>query len=171
MHVVSEFKDDYFFLSNFYEAPTVFRTPILAPSEDGLTFSTGEHAFQAAKVHAMDPLDKQGRMNYVVGVANAPTPSKAKYLGRSVKIDTQKWDDIKVECMREVVFQKFLQHPDLRVSLLNTYDAMLVEGNDWNDKFWGRVDGKGYNKLGVILMEVRGYWLWQTRRNRMEMGS
>lgn len=38
-------------------------------------------------------------------------------------------------------------------------------------KFWGRVDGKGYNKLGVILMEVRGYWLWQGKRNRPEMGS
>ncbi|QZE11536.1 hypothetical protein SEA_JADA_203 [Streptomyces phage Jada] len=26
-------------------------------------------------------------------------------------------------------------------------------------------------KLGVILMEVRGYWLWQSRRNTPEMGS
>lgn len=171
MHVVPRFEGDHFFLSNFYEAPTVFRSPLLAPGEDGLTFRTGEAAFQAAKFHAMDPLDNAARMNYVVSVANAPTPSKAKYLGRSVKIDAKKWDDIKVECMREVVWQKFYQHSDLRAELVATYDAMLVEGNTWGDTYWGRVEGKGYNKLGVILMEVRGYWLWQGRRNQPEMGS
>lgn len=171
MHVVPRFDGDYFFLSNFYEAPVVFKSPILQPDEDGLRFMTGEHAFQAAKIHAMDPLDKMARLNYVVGVANSPTPAKAKYAGRSVKIDTEKWDSIKEACMREVVFQKFYQHPELRKQLLATGDAMLVEGNTWGDTYWGRVEGKGYNKLGVILMEVRGYWYWQTRRNQPEMGS
>lgn len=171
MHVVSRFEGDHFYLSNFYEAPTIFASPVLAPEEKGLTFQTGEAAFQAAKFHAMDPLDNIARMNYVVSVANAPTPSKAKYFGRSVKIDTEKWDSIKVECMREVVFRKFFQHPELRAQLVATDDAMLVEGNTWGDTYWGRVDGKGYNKLGVILMEVRGYWLWQNRRNKGEMGS
>ncbi|AXH49304.1 glycosylase [Streptomyces phage Blueeyedbeauty] len=171
MHVVPKFEGDYFFLSNFYEAPIIFSSPILAPGEDGLKFMTGEHAFQAAKIHAMDPVDKQARMNYVVSVANAPTPSKAKYLGRSVKIDLDKWDSIKDECMREVVFQKFLQHPELRTQLRATGSAMLVEGNTWGDTYWGRADGKGYNKLGAILMEVRGWWHWQARRNQPEMGS
>ena len=42
---------------------------------------------------------------------------------------------------------------------------MLVEGNDWGDKFWGRCLDKstgkmvGLNTLGVILMEERGLWL------------
>lgn len=171
MHVVPKFEGDHFFLSNFYEAPTIHPSPVFAPGELGLRFMTGEHAFQAAKVNAMDPLDKMARMNYLAAVAEAPTPSKAKYLGRSVKINTEHWDTIKVECMREVVWQKFYQHPELRAQLVMTYDAMLVEGNTWGDKFWGRVEGKGYNKLGVILMEVRGYWLWQGRRNNPEMGS
>jgi predicted NAD-dependent protein-ADP-ribosyltransferase YbiA (DUF1768 family) len=35
---------------------------------------------------------------------------------------------------------------------------MLVEGNNHGDTFWGRVDGKGYNMLGVILMELRGIY-------------
>lgn len=166
MHVVPKFDGEYFFLSNFYEAPTKFRMPSYE-----ITMPTGEHAFQAAKMHAMKNRDEKVREDYVRRMAEAPTPAKAKYLGRSVDIHPDSWEDVRVECMREVVFQKFLQHPDLRTSLLKTYDAMLVEGNDWNDKFWGRVDGKGYNKLGVILMEVRGYWLWQTRRNKVEMGS
>jgi ribA/ribD-fused uncharacterized protein len=110
-------------------------------------------------------------MDYVRHVSEAETPGKAKYAGRSCKIDIEKWDSIKVQCMREVVWMKFYQHSSIRKQLVDTGDAMLVEGNDWGDKFWGRVDGKGYNKLGVILMEVRGYWLWQTRRNQPEMGS
>lgn len=171
MHVVPEFRDDHFYLSNFFEAPMIFRSPILSPEEDGLRFPTGEHAFQAAKFHAMHSVDKMDRLNYVVGVANAPTPSKAKYLGRSVDIDLDAWHDMRDQVMREVVFQKFLQHSDLRERLVATDCSMLVEGNTWGDKYFGRVEGRGYNKLGVILMEVRGYWLWQTRRNRGEMGS
>lgn len=164
MHVVPRFEGDHFFLSNFYEAPTIF-------SMDGesVTMPTGEHAFQAAKCHAL--IDSSQKLEYVRSVESCPTPGKAKYAGRSCKIDLDKWEDIKVRCMREVVFQKFLQHPDLRVKLLNTEDSMLVEGNDWGDTYWGRVSGKGYNKLGVILMETRGYWYWQVRRNSPEMGS
>jgi predicted NAD-dependent protein-ADP-ribosyltransferase YbiA (DUF1768 family) len=43
-----------------------------------------------------------------------------------------------------------------------------VEGNTWGDKYWGRcldtATGKmvGLNKLGVLLMEERGYWLHST---------
>jgi ribA/ribD-fused uncharacterized protein len=164
MHVISRFDGEYFFLSNFYEAPTIF-----SMNGEKVTMPTGEHAFQAAKCHAM--LDTAGKKEYVLSVANAPTPGKAKYLGRSVEMDLPKWETIKIECMREVVWQKFSQHRNLRAELVMTNDAMLVEGNDWNDTFWGRVNGKGYNKLGVILMEVRGFWLWQGRRNEPEMGS
>jgi ribA/ribD-fused uncharacterized protein len=166
MHVVPRFDEDYFFLSNFYEAPTEF----LMDGEK-VIMPTGEHAFQAAKFHAMHDLDRGRRMDYIRHVASQPSPSKAKYAGRSVKIDSDKWDSIKIECMREVVWQKFYQHYDLRAQLITTDDAMLVEGNTWNDTYWGRVNGKGYNKLGVILMEVRGYWLWTGRRNKIEMGS
>lgn len=166
MHVVPRFDGEYFFLSNFFEAPITFKM-----NGEDVVFQTGEAAFQAAKFHAMHDLDRGRRMDYVRHVASAETPSKAKYAGRSVKINTEHWDSIKVDCMREVVWSKFYQHPDLRAQLVMTYDAMLVEGNDWNDTYWGRVNGKGYNKLGVILMEVRGYWLWQGRRNQPEMGS
>ncbi|UTN92424.1 glycosylase [Streptomyces phage Stigma] len=164
MHVVPKFEGDHRFLSNFYHAPTRF---VLA--DDIIVMPTGEHAFQAAKCNAM--LDRSEKLEYVRRVATAETPGIAKQEGQRVKIDLDHWESVRVDCMREVVFQKFLQHPDLRTQLLKTGDAMLVEGNTWGDKFWGRVDGKGFNKLGVILMEVRGYWLWQTRRNSPEMGS
>lgn len=166
MHVVPEFKDEHFYLSNFFEAPVIF-----SMDGEGVTFNTNEAAFQAAKFHAMNNPDKETRQNYVHQVANAPTPSKAKYAGRAVDIDLDVWHSMRDQVMREVVFQKFLQHPGLRERLVSTTCSMLVEGNAWGDKYFGRCEGKGYNKLGVILMEVRGYWLWQARRNKGEMGS
>jgi predicted NAD-dependent protein-ADP-ribosyltransferase YbiA (DUF1768 family) len=63
--------------------------------------------------------------------------------------------------MREVVKAKFDQHDDLRLMLVETGAALLVEGNTWGDKFWGRCDGKGLNVLGSILMELRGYYFWK----------
>jgi predicted NAD-dependent protein-ADP-ribosyltransferase YbiA (DUF1768 family) len=59
--------------------------------------------------------------------------------------------------MKEIVFLKFRNHSYLESLLLKTGDLELIEGNTWNDKFWG-VDlktGKGENNLGKILMEVR----------------
>lgn len=41
--------------------------------------------------------------------------------------------------------------------LLDTGDAILEEGNHWNDTFWGvrLKNGQGQNHLGKILMQVR----------------
>jgi N-glycosidase YbiA len=57
--------------------------------------------------------------------------------------------------MRTAVMAKFAQHEDLRVLLLSTGDAKLVEHTD-NDDYWGDGgDGSGKNMLGRILMQVR----------------
>lgn len=160
-NVIAKFDGDNFFLSNFFIAPTVYPN---TPAGE-LTFQTGEAAFQAAKFHAMTGTTEE-KISYLQKVAEAPTPSKAKYVGRSVNIDLDLWEGIKVKCMREVVFQKFQQNPELRVKLMETGHAMLVEGNTWGDKFWGRCEGKGFNILGAILMEVRGYYLWTAEYNR-----
>jgi predicted NAD-dependent protein-ADP-ribosyltransferase YbiA (DUF1768 family) len=73
--------------------------------------------------------------------------------------DVSVWDATKIQYMREIVHSKFKNVVGLAGQLLNTGAMMLVEGNTWGDTWWGRVDGKGYNHLGVILMEERGYWL------------
>ncbi len=164
-NVIGKFDGDNFFLSNFYEAPMVFSGPSYLDGVE-LTFQTGEAAFQAAKVWSMTNSTETEKMDYLKSVADAPTPNKAKYAGRAVTIDLEHWETIKVKCMREVVFQKFQQHSDLRIKLMQTGHALLVEGNTWGDKFWGRCEGKGFNILGGILMEVRGYWLWTAESNR-----
>ena len=65
--------------------------------------------------------------------------------------------------MLTLVQAKFSRYADLAVKLLDTYPLELIEGNYWNDTFWGMVKIRdkgingwvGYNKLGQILMRVR----------------
>jgi ribA/ribD-fused uncharacterized protein len=150
--VVPKFEGNHFFLSNFYEFPVEY------PVHDQIkVLRTNEHAFQAAKYKAMDEDWPLKQAEYFESVVKAKTPGEAKGLGRKVKIDAAKWDSIKIDVMREVCWNKF-KDESMKALLLSTGPAMLVEGNTWGDKFWGRCDGHGYNMLGVILMEIRGYW-------------
>ena len=50
---------------------------------------------------------------------------------------------------------KFFQNEDLGQKLMNTGDAVLIEGNYWGDRYWGVCNGEGQNKLGKILMKIR----------------
>ena len=50
--------------------------------------------------------------------------------------------------------QKFSKSP-FKEMLLSTGEEELIEGNTWNDRFWGVCDGMGENNLGKILMAVR----------------
>lgn len=159
-YVIPKFEDEYHFLSNFHNSPITIK-----PANMGeLVFPTGEHMFQALKYKAAysDGSDyyKERDLKYVKQVISHEEPNWAKKIGRTVTIDTEKWDRIKIDMMRQTVWEKFAQHSDLRERLLDTGPAMLVEGNTWGDKFWGRVDGAGFNMLGCILMEVRGAYRW-----------
>lgn len=155
-YVIPKFEGEYRFLSNFYPSPIEFT------NKDGFTvnFPSGEHMFQALKYKAMDQNDRGAIMEYFGSVIDSDDPNHAKKAGRKIKIDLSKWESIRIEMMRQTVWEKFKQNQNLVVPLLDTGSAMLVEGNTWGDTFWGRVDGKGYNLLGSILMEVRGAYRW-----------
>ena len=163
--VVPRFDGEYFFLSNFYESEFEWR---------GRTFTTGEHAFQAAKVWCWKDGLKIDRLEEEFEkIRTAPTPAKAKYFGRSVKLDVEEWDNRKVGYMREIVHARFANIRGLAGQLINTGAMLLVEGNDWGDDFWGRClkDGKmvGLNTLGTILMEERGYWLYSDFKDKNDI--
>lgn len=150
--VIASFRDDYKFLSNFYEHSMIWR---------GIDFDSAEQAFAYAKTfYADNPEYWQDQ------VLSSKGPQDAKNAGRMAKIDIKAWDVKRVQYMREIVHAKFSTSVGLAGKLINTGSAMLVEGNTWGDKFWGRCldknSGKmvGFNKLGVILMEERGYWLY-----------
>jgi ribA/ribD-fused uncharacterized protein len=133
------FLGEYHFLSNFYRVQVEY---------DGLTYPSSEHAYQAAKTS--DP----GQRKEIRGLRTAGEAKK--YGGRKGPIRLrQGWDGMKIQIMRDVLWAKFTQNNDLAEMLLATGDAELVEGNDWGDKFWGRVNGHGENWLGKILVETR----------------
>lgn len=79
---------------------------------------------------------------------------EAKKLGRKVAL-REDWDKIKLDVMKKVLEMKFLQNPDIKQKLIDTGDSELVEGNWWNDTFWGVCRGEGENHLGKLLMELR----------------
>lgn len=57
--------------------------------------------------------------------------------------------------MKKCLLAKFEQNYDLKIKLLGTGDAILIESSP-RDEYWG--SGKynmGKNKLGRLLMEVR----------------
>lgn len=79
---------------------------------------------------------------------------QAKKLGRQVTLRPD-WEQIKDSVMEEVIHWKFKCNKDLAEALINTGDAILIEGNTWNDRYWGVCRGTGQNKLGKILMKER----------------
>lgn len=133
---IESFSGDYAFLSNFY--------PCLVPFE-GIEYPTAEHAFQAAKT-----LDLAKRQE----IAALPTPAEAKRAGRKLQLRPG-WERVKFRMMNQIVDNKFTWNPDLRQLLIKTKGSELIEGNDWNDTFWGVCDGAGENRLGRILMGTR----------------
>lgn len=136
---IDSFTGQFSFLSNFHFSPVQY---------DDVTYSTVEHAYQAAKTQ-----DKNERSV----IAAAPTPGKAKRLGRKVKM-REDWDKIKVDVMKELLEQKFrISH--FKNMLLLTYPQQLIEGNTWGDTFWGVCNGRGSNHLGLLLMEIRNQLL------------
>jgi len=136
MITIDRFTGEYDFLSNFHPSPI---------EVNGILYPTVEHAFQAAKTSI--PEERQA-------LADTTTPGSAKRLGRKVQLRPD-WEEVKVGIMEELVRLKFTTHPDLREQLLATGDAELVEGNNWNDRFWGVCRGQGRNELGKILTKVR----------------
>lgn len=135
------------FMSNFY--PSVI---VLWIQEYGFQeFQTVEHAYQWHK-----PTSLRQR----VEIQEADSAGKAKRLGRSCLM-VPDWEETKVSVMRSCLFAKF-SNPYLFKLLKNTENKLLIEGNTWNDTFWGAVAMnehktlyQGANVLGQLLMGLR----------------
>ena len=150
---IDSFTGEYRFLSNFY--PHIIQYA-------SMTFPYNEHAYQAMKtldlaqrtlfqIQALLPvvLDANGKN---VGPKEM-TCGQAKRAGQCLMLRPD-WEQIKVVIMTDLCKYKF-QDPYLRKLLLKTGDAELIEGNWWNDTFWGVCNGVGQNQLGRILMAIR----------------
>jgi predicted NAD-dependent protein-ADP-ribosyltransferase YbiA (DUF1768 family) len=81
------------------------------------------------------------------------TPALAKKLGGLLPVRPG-WEQNKIDVMRDILRIKFAK-PDMWRKLAATGDEELIEGNYWNDIFWGVCKGQGQNNLGKLLMEIR----------------
>lgn len=118
---------------------------------EGIVFLTAEHAYQAGKAR------KQVVRDWLLA---APTPSLLAMAAHGLYVwdIAPDWSKTKFDRMKRVLFAKFTQHADLRALLVGTGTARLVESatvDNSVNRVWGEVNGKGRNKLGVLLMEVR----------------
>jgi len=134
---IKAFSGQFGFLSNFYPSSIIY---------DGISYPTIEHFYQAQKTR-----DVATRKV----ISEMATPADAKRFGKALYL-REDWEEVKIDVMKEGLALKF-QDTDLRRKLLETGEALLLEGNMWGDDFWGYDLRKreGKNVLGTLLMELR----------------
>lgn len=133
--MIAGFFGPYRFLSNFYVASVWF---------EGTLYPSTENAYQAAKC-----LFVEQRESFLNCDAN-----EAKKRSKLITVRSD-WSKVKIDVMRSVLVEKFNNHVDLRIKLLETGTKYLEERNYWGDQFWGMCDGIGENNLGKLLMSIR----------------
>lgn len=149
IRTIDSFSGEYRPLSNFWPVKVYY---------DGLTYTTVEHAYQAAKTLDLSSREK---------ICKLPTAGKAKkFWDKNQNPNpTPHWEENKLDIMRDLIQKKFsLDNQILLVKLLvDTDDSKIIEGNRWKDTFWGMVkEGDtwvGENNLGTLLVERRADYL------------
>lgn len=141
--VIWQFQENFRFLSNFWPVKIKYQ---------GLKYPSSENAYHAAK--CQQPNDKLK----FVGLSEA----HAKRLGKRVECRAD-WNQVKLQVMEEILRLKFEPGSELAKKLIETEPYTLIEGNLWNDTYWGapltsiKLDGTytGENHLGKLLMKLR----------------
>jgi ribA/ribD-fused uncharacterized protein len=138
--MITTFRGEYNFLSNFFEVDVEY---------DGITYASVEHAYMSAKSN--DPQWKAYCANKNI------TASDVKREGKRVRL-VDHWESIKFGVMETCLRAKFNQEP-FKSKLLATGNQNIQEGNNWSDKEWG-IDltvnpNVGENHLGRLLMKIR----------------
>lgn len=142
--MINEFKDEYAFLSNMYPSKFLWQ---------GTEYKSVEHAYQASKSKTIEE---------ELYIASLDSPKEAKRYAKTMDVRPS-FHSEKEEIMLTLLFCKFHQNPDLLKKLLDTGTQEIVEGNRWNDKFWGFClkTNEGKNILGKMLMKVRLFYIME----------
>lgn len=139
MSAIRGFNGQWRFLSNFYDSGELIVVP-------WGRYPTAEHAYQAAKTLS----DTEREM-----IARCTFAGTAKRLSRTFQHLDPDWDQKREAVMLEVLRAKFRPGSMVATQLIGTRPSLIVEENTWGDRFWGKVNGEGLNRLGELLMQVR----------------
>jgi len=137
---VKEFRGKYAFLSNMYKCQV---------KVDGIVYQSAEAAYQAQKTTDIDIRHEFSKLG----------PVEAKEKGRHIQ-SLKSFN--RIDAMGKVLIAKFSQNKDLLDELLKI-NGVIVEGNTWNDTYWGVCNGKGENMLGKMLSRIRDNVLAKTK--------
>lgn len=162
---IDSFEDTW--LSNFHPVNVEY---------NGKNYPSVEHAYQAAKFTHIDlsalSIEQKSRINELLykrgydpkdidltsiftnADVNSGTIKLLSQLLQECNFVPPEWDSQRVDVMIALLVQKY-QDPGLASKLLATGEKVLIEGNSWNDTFWGVCNNRGRNILGRILMNLR----------------
>lgn len=150
MTEINSFCGEYKFLSNMFICYFI--------DDDGVEYKSVEHFYQSYKTVNACERSK---------IRCAETPMESKRLGRECKLRAH-WDLIKDSIMEDALRLKF-KNEYLKAKLIVTYPHDLVEGNWWGDTYWGVFEGRGSNKLGILLMKIRDEMINTQPKTREEI--
>lgn len=134
---------NYSFLSNFYISEITI---------DGKVYYHVEGYYQSRKFVGINN-------SAIEHIRNVASPMACKKISSSYIMNEDRikeWTGgVRDIVMKQAVYSKFITNSELSKKLIETGDSILIENNP-SDSYWaGGKDGKGENKLGKILMEVR----------------
>lgn len=149
---IDSFQGEYRFLSNFWPCKFVDK-------DNGTVWRATENWYQAQKLRYLSVPTGDFPVRATLATLQECTPGESKKVARTIPLDVKAWDDAKLYVMVQAIKMKFDPETptgwDLCQRLIATDPALLVEGNTWNDTYWGVCNGKGQNMLGEILMARR----------------
>lgn len=106
MNKITSFRDEYRFLSNFYQCPFEYK---------GLTYPNAEAAFQAQKCS-----NDEDKIKYTL----QKNPVRVKQMGKKEPNLPANWDTHSYDIMNEILHAKF-SVPELAEKLIATGDSYL----------------------------------------------
>lgn len=118
-------------------------------------YPTAEHLYQAMKfLPSKSKGGDEGIAERIRTISQHPRDAvlEGRRYNKQARSD---WKEMRTVWMDEIMYMKFIQHPDLRHELISTHPAELVFASSADD-FWGvGPQNGGRNELGQSLVRVR----------------
>lgn len=151
LDIILAFQVENRFLSNFWPCNIILVAETINGIEfPEMKFNTVENAYQAWKCGSLE------QRHHMMALS----AGDAKDFSRLDDFQTREdlTDDLRVQAMGVFLKQKFSdKNPELKNKLIETKNTLLIEGNNWNDTFFGFCleTGQGQNHLGQLIMKIR----------------